>query len=410
MRWTAKNQQLPEENRRNLPTILTGRFCRGGCPEATMSFFGSLFAKESVVGIDIGTHSIKAIQIEPHRFGWRVTRAGSIATPEGAVQDGLVADPGGVAIAIGGMLRAGNMTPTSAVVSVAGPMVAVRQVRLPKAPEAQLSRLVRYEAAKHLPNPVDDFAIAYEVLAPSLDDPRQLEVMLVAAPRAMVESRVATIERVGLDITAVDLEAFSAQRAIMELDTADYRDKSLRALVDIGASHTEVTLISGSDFVLTRSVPIAGNTFSHGLVQHYGLDFKDAELRKQWVDMSVLVTGLGSRDDVELAKIVQVSVDDLLREIRRSIQFFQSQLSETGQAIHLAEILLTGGASQMRGLPEFVSARLGISSRMVDPMVGSRLLIDAQAEDEVQRYGPSFGIALGLALKESDLGAGAAKR
>lgn len=375
-----------------------------------MSFFGSLFAKESMVGIDIGTHSIKAIQIEPHRFGWRVTRAGSIATPEGAVQDGLVNDPGGVAIAIGEMLRSANMAPTTAVVSVAGPMVAVRQVRLPKVPDAQLSRLVRYEAAKHLPNSVDDFAIAHELLGPSLDDPRQLEVMLVAAPREAVESRVATLERAGLDIAAVDLEAFSAQRAIVELEAAEYRDQSLRALVDIGASHTEVTLISGNDFVLTRSVPIAGNTFSNALVQQYGLDFKDAELRKQRVDMSVLVTGLGSRDDVELAKIVQVSVDDLLREIRRSIQFFQSQLSETGQAIHLAEILLTGGASQMRGLPEFVAARLGIPSRLVDPMVGSRLLIDAQAEDEVQRHGPSFGIALGLALKESDPAAGAAKR
>jgi type IV pilus assembly protein PilM len=375
-----------------------------------MSFFGSLFGKESVVGIDIGSHAIKAVQIEPHRFGWRVVRAGFVETPEGAVHEGSVVDPGVVSAALAELFKMSSMAPTTGVLALAGPSVAVRQLRLPRVPDPQLARLVRYEAAKHLPNSGEDSAIAYEVLGPSVDDPRQSEVMLVAAPRNLVDSRVAVLDRLGLDIASVDLEAFAAQRAIVELDAADYRDQSLRALVDIGASHTEVTLISGEDFVLTRSVPIAGNTFSSALVQHYGLDPRDAESRKQRVDMSVLVTGSGSRDELELAKIVQVSVDDLLREIRRSIQFFQSQLSETGQAIHLAEILLTGGASQMRGLPEFVAARLGIPSRLVDPMLGSRLLIDSMAEAEVQRSGPSFGIALGLALKEANAVAHAGKR
>ena len=375
-----------------------------------MSLISSLFGKESVVGIDIGSHTIKAVQIEPHRHGWRVLRAGSTPTPSGSVRDGAVQDIESVSSVIGDLLRASSMDAASAVVAVSGPTVAVRQIRLPRLPDNQLARVIRFEAAKHLPNTADDMALAYEVMGASADDSRQSDAMLVAAPRAVVESRVAAIDRLGIDTAAVDIEAFALQRAIVEVDSADYADKSLRALVDIGATHTEVTLMSGDRFVLTRSVPIAGDVFSTSLVQHYSIDVAEAEARKTRADMSVLVSGVGERDELELAKVIQTSVDDLLREIRRSIQFFQSQLNESGSAIHLSEILLTGGAAQMRGLPEFVTARLGIPARLVDPMLGSRVFVAAEAENELHAHGPAYGIALGLALKESMPNSGTVKR
>ncbi len=365
-----------------------------------MSLIGSLFGKESLVGVDIGSHAIKMVQVEPFRNGYRVVRAGMVRTPPGTVRDGQIASSEAVSMAVGQLLDSAGIAANAAVIAVSGPTVAVRQIRVPKSGVPALSKSIRYEAAKHLGNNAEDSAVAYEVLGPSLDDAMQYETMLVATPRDLVESRVASVAQAGLDPAAVDIEAFAAQRAVFDLNPDEFEDDSLRALVDIGAGHTEVTLLSGNRFVLTRSVPIAGDTFTDAIKNHFRIDVAEAEERKHAVDMSLLLGAATDSEAFETAKVVQAPVDELLREIRRSIQYFQSQASDTGQPIHLSEILLAGGSSQMPGIADFVIARLGIPARVVDPFLSPALFVATPAESLVQDRGPALGLALGLALKE----------
>lgn len=365
-----------------------------------MSILGSLFGKETLVGIDIGSSAIKAVQVESYRAGFRVTRAAIQRTPPGTVRDGMVLSPEAVAMAINQALEAGGIVANTAALSVSGPAVAVRQIRVPRQNESALNRSIRYEAAKHIPTNLEESALAFEIQGAADDDPSQMNTMLVAAPRDLVDSRVSAASLAGLETASVDVEAFAAQRAVIELNRDEFADDSLRALVDIGASHTEVTLLSGNRFVLTRSVPIAGDTFTDALKNHYRIDAVEGEARKHDVDMAILVTGDGDPDATERARIVQTAVDELLREIRRSIHYFQSQLSETGQTINLSEILLVGGSAQMRGLPEFVVARLGIQARVIDPFSAPGIYVGTPAETLVQEQASALGIALGLALKE----------
>jgi len=303
-------------------------------------------------------------------------------------------------MAIGQLLESSGIGANAAVVAVCGPTVAVRQIRVPKSGLPALAKSIRYEAAKHLGNNVEESAVSYEVLGPSLEDPGQYETMLVASPRELVESRVSAISQAGLEPAAVDIESFALQRAVFELNPDEFEDDSLRALVDIGACHTEVTLMSGNQFVLTRSVPIAGDTFTDAIKNHFRIDVAEAEGRKHVVDMSLLLGTAIDGEAYEAAKVVQAPVDELLREIRRSIQYFQSQASDTGQPIHLSEILLAGGSSQMPGIADFVIARLGIPARVVDPFLSPALFVATPAESLVQDHGPALGLALGLALKE----------
>lgn len=365
-----------------------------------MSILGSLFGKETLVGIDIGSSAIKMVQTEAYRGGFRVTRAAIQKTPPGTVRDGMVLSPEAVAMAISQAMETGGIVANTAALSISGPAVAVRQIRVPRMNESALARSIRYEAAKHIPTNLDESSLAFEIQGPAEDDPSQMDTMLVAAPRDLVESRVSAAFIAGLETASVDVEAFAAQRAVFELNRDEFADDTLRALVDIGAGHTEVTLLSGSRFVLTRSVPIAGDTFTDALKNHYRTDAGEGESRKHEVDMSILVSGDGAPEATERAHIVQAAVDELLREIRRSIHYFQSQLSETGQTINLSEILLVGGSSQMRGLPEFVVARLGIQARVLDPFSSPGIYVGTPAENLVQEQGPALGIALGLALKE----------
>ena len=365
-----------------------------------MSILSNLFGKEILVGLDIGSAAIKAVQLETTRGGFRVTRAAIAKTPVGCVRDGMVVSAEPVASAVYQMLESAGIDANAASVAISGPTVAVRQIRTTKLNETMLAKSIKYEAAKYISTNVDESALAFEILGVADDDPTQMDVMLVAAPRDLVEARVNACTIAGLEACHVDIEAFAAQRAVVDTNREEFRDDSLRALVDIGASHTEVTLISGPDFALSRSIPIAGDTFTDALKNQLRLDVAEAEARKASIDMNALVNGDGDSDQLENARIVQTTVDELLREIRRSINYFQSQLSESGYGINLSEILLTGGSSQMVGLPAYVMARLGIQARLADPFQAQAIDVAADAEAVVQEHGPALAIALGLALKE----------
>lgn len=366
-----------------------------------MSIFASLFGKDILVGLDIGSSTIKAVQIEPTRGGFRVVRAAQQKTPPGTVRDGVVISRESVAAAVRQMLQTAGIVANGAVLSVSGPSVMVRQIRTPKMSEAVLAKSIRYEAGKYLTTNLDESALAFEILGPCEDDPSQIDVMLVATTRELVESRVQVAELVGLEAIAVDIEAFAALRAIVDLSPDDFLDGNLRAIVDIGASHTEVVLISGPEFALTRSIPIAGDHFSDALKNQYRIEFSEAEARKHEVNMGSLVTGEGSPEMVEMARIVQTTIDELLREIRRSINYFQSQLAEEGGTANLVEILLVGGSSQMKDLAIYMAARLGLPTRVYDPFASVLIETTPEAEEWLQEQGAGLTTALGLALKES---------
>ncbi|WP_395088465.1 type IV pilus assembly protein PilM [Armatimonas sp.] len=365
-----------------------------------MSILSSLFGKEVVIGLDIGSSMIKAVQIEPTRGGFRVVRAAEQKTPQGAVRDGVIISREPIAMAIRQMLEAAGISANAAVLSVSGPSVTVRQIRVPKMNAATLTKSIRYEAGKYISTNIEDAALSFEILGPCDDDPTQMDVMLVGTSRDLVESRVAVAQLAGLEAIAVDIESFAILRAIVDTAPDDFADENLRAIVDIGAAHTEVIILSGPDFALTRSIPISGDTFADALKNQLRIEHSEAELRKQDVDMGALITGEGSPESIELSRIIQTTMDELLREIRRSINYFQSQLADEGVTANLSEILLVGGSAQIRNLAAYMSARLGIPTRLCDPFASSQLETSPEAEEWLQEQGPSLTAALGLALKE----------
>jgi type IV pilus assembly protein PilM len=363
-----------------------------------VSFLASLFGKETIIGLDIGNANIKAMQVEAHRDSFRVARAAQQRTPTGAVRDGIVIDRDAVAAAIRQMLKAAGISATGAVMAVSGPTVIVRQIRIPKMAEANLMKSARYEASKYISSNVEDSALAFEIIGVCPDEPGQMDVMLVAAPREMVESRVDSIERAGLEAVAIDLESFALMRSVVDCNRRLYEDGGLRALVDMGASHTEVTLLLGTSFALTRSIQISGDTFTDALKNYLRVDAAEAERRKTELDLNVLIQG-GEPDMLDSAKAVQSVLDEMLREIRRSVNFYQSQ-QEGGETQPLVEILLAGGSSQMGGLADYITARLGTPSRVADAFESPTFDSSAEAAEWLREQSPRLGTCLGLAIKE----------
>ena len=333
-----------------------------------------LFGKEKLVGVDIGSRVLKVVQAEAGRAPgtWQICRAASGPTPADAVRDGIVMDLPAVAEALRGLIKDAGIDANAAVAAISGASVIVRHVKMPKMPEALLRRSVRFEAAKHISSSVDDSMVEFEILGPVPGEDDKMSVMLVAAPNAMVESRLAALALAGLEPAAIDIEAFALQRALLDLSPTRPGEGETLAILDIGAATTDVNIVSNGCFALTRNIPIAGDSFTQALKSvQPGADRAGLEELKSRVNMAALLTPDADPEAASLARAMQPGIDELLREVRRSTNYYQSQLADAANSIlptgitsatsgPVSRIVITGGSARLGGLDVYMAARLGV--------------------------------------------------
>ncbi|MGI4791166.1 MAG: type IV pilus assembly protein PilM [Janthinobacterium lividum] len=376
-----------------------------------------VFGKEKVVGVDIGSRFMKVVQAEAGRTpgSWRIGKAAIAPTPQDAVRDGIVMDQAAVAEALRALLADSGIDANAVVAAISGTSVIVRHVKLPKMPESVLRKSVRFEAAKHISSSVDDSVIEFEITGnvPGEDD--KMSVMLVAAPNDMVQSRLSMLTLAGLEPIAIDVEAFALQRALVDLSPTRPGEGTTLALLDIGATTTDVNIIANGLFALTRNIPIAGDSFTQAIkAVAPGADWAELERLKTEVDMAVLLQNETDSQAAILAHALQPAIDELLREVRRSTNYYQSQLADTANSIlpagttsqtsgPVGKIVITGGSAKMRGLEAYMSARLGVPVEIWNPFQNPELDTTQLHPDFIEQNHPFLVTGIGLALKELSL-------
>ncbi len=319
----------------------------------------SLFTKKAYVGLDIGHHTVRAVQVERTVSGWRVAKCATTPTPEDTVRDGVVIDTPILGLAIKNLLKSAHITATSASIAISGGTVVVRPIRLPKMAESALRKSIRFEASRYVPNSVEDSYIEFEILGDV--DGSNMDVIIAAAPKELVDSRVAACEHAGLDVEHVEVASFAAYRAIIEADhNHDWSDKTI-GLVDIGAAVTNLGVISNGSFSMTRAIPAGGQVLTDALKSYFKLTDEDAEKGKGQLDVRGLLSEASVAENPPL-RILHTHIDDLVREVRRSINYWQSQQSEGSTAKHVDVIVLCGGGANLPGLAEYFQHKLGIET------------------------------------------------
>lgn len=360
----------------------------------------SFFSKDITVGIDIGSSCIKAIEIAPTSNGWALVNAAVAPTPAEAIKDGCIINIVDVSQQIRDMLRDAGMKPTGAVCAISGSQVIVRQVQFPKMTEALLRKSIRYEAGKFISSSMEDSVVEFEILGDA-EDPSLMNVMLVAAPKDMIDSRIAALESAGLEPLVIDIESFAMIRALVEFNSTDEYLHSTIALIDIGASHTNVDIVSRGEFALTRNIPIAGDSFTNSIRSLMGGTFEDAEQAKLALTAEQPIDELSaSTTENRCWRVVQPLLDELIREIRRSIHFYLSQFPEDSADAQVGKIILTGGTARMPGLPSYVSAKLGIPAQTARVFEQTAIGTGSIPQSFIDEHGPVLAVCTGLALKE----------
>ncbi len=349
--------------------------------------------KQNLVGLDIGHHSIKLVAMEPMTSGWRLTRVLSVPTPPDSVRDSIVTDPEALSQAIQTLVRNAKMPISGCHVSVAGASVVVRSVRVPKMSEAMLRKSIKFEAGRYIPSSVEDSYVEFEIAGETEDG--QMDVIIGAAPRDLVDFRIKACELAGLPVESVDIEPFAAYRALVQANYNIDLNKDTVALVDFGHTSTNVSVIDKGSFAMTRTINQGGLALTEALQKYFKLSYQDAEEGKTQLDLLGLLKDNQPAENPPL-RVIQPHLDDLVREMRRSLNYFQSQQAEAGSSNPVTWMLLSGGGAKMQGIADYMSNRLGLKVYAAGVFDNPRF---AYVGDQFFGQGADLSVASGLAMR-----------
>ncbi len=374
-----------------------------------MSLLPRLVPGNISIGLDIGSNAIKLVQLRQTKSGIALYKAGSAPTPPGSIKGGVVVDPLAVAKAIGSLVGALQVEGTAVAAGVAGPTVVAREVPLPVMSDRQLRKSIQWEARNYISFPVEDSVVEFQVLERGDSGASgQMRVMLVAAPRDMVDSQVETIELAGLEPVAVEIQPFAAMRGILAVDGQSEEDQ-MTAVLEIGAAYTDITIMKNGEFVLTRVIPIAGDAFAEAIKNALDIDMQEANSLKE--DAMQMVLSEEERATLDPAaqqasRAIEPLLDELIREVRRSLAYhdYQSALggsaAETTGGLGVSEILLSGGSAKLPRIADYFQAQLGVPVAVAN-IFGPKGL-QAQGVDPayLRAHAPVLLVGAGLALRE----------
>jgi type IV pilus assembly protein PilM len=339
--------------------------------------------RPQVVGLDIGSSFVKAVELRPVGNEYELAGFGMGQVATGAVEGGEIRQPGAVQAAIRQALDQGRIQATDAVIGMAGGSVIAKRVTLPKMSEAELAESIRWEAEQHIPFDIEDVELDFQVMR---QDGPQLEVMLVAVKKGKVQSYVDAVAEAGLSVVVVDVDVFALETQY-EYNFPD--DKEVVALVNIGHETTNTNIVQGGVNVYARDIFVGGRQYSSTLGQRFDLAPGDADS---------LVRGKeGSVSWAEIEPVLDLVSQELGQEIQRTLDYFGT----TAEHERIQRIFLSGGCALIPGLQEFLSSQWGIEVSPADPFRRVKLASGLNT-DVVHKLAPLATVATGLAMRFPD--------
>jgi type IV pilus assembly protein PilM len=346
-----------------------------------MGLFG-LGKKQATFGLDIGSSSVKVVELVEGRGGFALEAFARVPLPRDVISDGAVREPGIVAETVKEALDKAGIKGKSAVISVSGREAITKRVPLPKVSAKELADAIVLEAEHHIPFAVDDVFLDYQVVG---ETGNTMDVMVVAVKKVKVLEYVAAVEEAGIEALVVDLDAFAIQNQYEFSNPGDGGEAV--ALIDIGASIMKTNVIRGGLSIFARDVPFGGHHYTEAIAQRLNIPFEKAEAAKHGESVGV------NWDDMVPA--LEAVSRELSLEVQRTFDYFAS----TTESERIGKIVLSGGCSQLAGLDEFLSSSWGIPVELAKPFQALQVDSGRFPAAELQRMGPTLAVAVGLGLR-----------
>jgi len=343
-------------------------------------------SSEGLVGVDITSATVKLLELGRHAGGLRIDSYAVRPLREGAVIERRIRDKSEIVDTLQRAVEHAQLRSRRAVVAVPNSAAITRIVSFPASlSDEDIEARIQLESDKYIPFPLNEVAFDFQRMGRHLRYDDQQEIMLVACRLQDIDTLTSTLDAVGLEVVAVDVEGFALERVCQALQVSqdDEKDGST-ALVDIGANLCAFHVLKGGRIVYSRDSLCGGRQLTDAISRHYGMSFDEAGRAKR--------RG-GLPEDYRQAVLLPF-IDTLIQHIGRSLQLYYTSAGQQ----QVRRLILAGGSSALPGLAERLRTQSGLDAMLANPFIhmgiDARLDVSALAADA-----PAMLTACGLAMR-----------
>ena len=350
--------------------------------------FRKKIGNRGLVGLDIGSSSVKAVELTGKPGALSLVNLGFEGLQPDTVVDGQIMELNDVSGVISSLFAANQFKTDRVAAGVSGSSVIVKNIIVPQMTREELEESIDWHAEEHIPFEISDVSLDYQVVGSGADS---LHVLMAACKRDFVANLKQAIQLAGKQPAVIDVDAFALQNCY----EVNYEpsDNLAVALLNVGASTMNINILRGVRSVFTRDVSVGGNQYTALLQKELGLTYEQAEQVKRGNAVA------GSYEGVDIDGALETVSDMLALEISKTFDFYRATADDDGS---VQKILISGGGSKLKGLPEYLSNRFEIPVERLDPF--RRINFDARRfdPDYMREVVPEMAVAVGLALRGVD--------
>ena len=358
-----------------------------------MGLFSS--KNEGLVAIDISSTGVKLIELARARSGYELKAMAVVPLPRDAIVENTVIDSMAVSQALLDVIEKARPSTRNVAIAVSGNAVIIKTVSMPMATEFDLEGQIEFEADQHVPYDIEDVYLDFQILGQDADDAEQMEVVLVACKREVVDDYQLVLSEAGLEAKCVDCSVFALENAADMLGLTTHEDVDVFdeeqsghaiALVNVGANLMNINILRNGQMTFVRDQFYGGQNLTEEIQKEHGLGYQASETMKK-----------ESFSDVSPEALERFYVA-LTSELIRSLDFYSANHGEDP----VQRIYLTGGTSLIPGIATEIEQRLGIEAEVVNPF--EQIKVNAKQFDMeyLNRMGPMMMVPMGLALRSFD--------
>jgi len=340
-----------------------------------------------MVGIDIGSHEIKAILLSQTADGYKIISHAAVPVKKGAINDHEIRDVDAVVESLKQVKRILPKSAKFASVAVSGSAVMTKVIYMDASlSEEEMESQIEIEADNLIPYSLDEVSIDFETLNVNSTDPTKVDVLLSACRTENIDARVDALDDINLESKVVDIEGYALGRAyeIVAAQLPEGAEGKVVALVDIGANITTFAVVEDGETSFVREQAFGGEQFTQSILSFYGMSHEQAEKAKLEGDLPRNY----------MFEVLSPFQTQLLQQIKRTLQIYCTSSGKD----KVDHIILCGGTSRLEGMANLLTNELGVHTIIADPFQGC-LHADDEVKSQLQPDIGKYMVACGLALR-----------
>ena len=348
-------------------------------------------AKGNLIGLDIGSSSVKVCQLKESRRSYQLQCFGLIPLPPEAIVDGSIMNQSTVVDAVRELIASQRIKVKDVAVSVSGHSVILRKINLPVMTREELDESIQWEAEQYIPFDINDVNIDVSILNDH-NDQGQMDVLLVAAKKDMINDYINVVREAGLIAHVVDVDSFAVQNAF-EINYNLPVGETV-ALINVGASVVNINVVHSGISAFTRDIAQGGNQYTDEIQKQLNVSYDEAEALK--------IGGSGGEQDSvvpqEVERVMQQVSETIANDVQRSLDFYAATSADAS----ITRIYLSGGCTKVPALSRSIQAKTGVPVDTVDPFRNIDIAARGLDPNFLRMQAPLAAVSVGLALRSGD--------